>query len=142
MYVCILPQFTSQESRYPCRLDDTGFLSLNLLASTVKCSQYTCGRLFQINAAPAEGINTLENAYAGELPLFARGTPGSDLATEGRSNAHLYDKETAKKIMGGDTKPDNVYTVAVNITNIKKTDTVMEILRQYGADIKIKEINH
>ncbi|NLM52293.1 MAG: hypothetical protein GX197_05680 [Firmicutes bacterium] len=97
---------------------------------------------FQTGDTPTEGINTLENAYAGELPLFARGTPGSDLAIEGRSHAHLYDKETAKKIMGGDTKPDNIYTVAVNITNIKNPDAVMEILRQYGADVKIKEINH
>jgi hypothetical protein len=45
------------------------------------------------------------------------------------------------KIMGDDTKPDNAYTLAVNITNIKNPGKVIEILRMHGADIKIKETN-
>ena len=71
---------------------------------------------FQINAAPAEGINTLKMPMPVNYHFCA---VSDDLATEGRSNAHLYDKR--QKNHGGDTKPDNVYTVAVNITNIKKT---------------------
>ncbi|HHU30466.1 MAG: hypothetical protein QM368_01505 [Bacillota bacterium] len=96
---------------------------------------------FRTGKEPFEGMNPLKNAYAGELPHFARGTPGSDIAIEGRSNTRLYDKETAIKIMGDDTKPDNAYTLAVNITNIKNPGKVIEILRMHGADIKIKETN-
>lgn len=103
-------------------------------------------RFFQTGDTPFEGINTMENAYAGELPLSARGTPGSDIAVEGRAATPLYDKEALKKIMGDDTKLENAYIVAVNITNLENPDDVedvMEIFRQYGADVnivKIKEI--
>ncbi|MBS3900448.1 MAG: hypothetical protein KGZ54_00300 [Dethiobacter sp.] len=42
--------------------------------------------IYQIGNTPVEGIDTMKNSYAGELPLFGRGVKGSDVAIEGRTN--------------------------------------------------------
>jgi hypothetical protein len=95
----------------------------------------------QIGDTPTEGMDHMSNAYAGELPLQARGVLGSDVAIEGRSAANLYNKEDARKIMGGDTKPPNAYAVAVNITDSPKGLFAQEILAKNGADTEFHEVD-
>ncbi|NLZ38737.1 MAG: hypothetical protein GX893_03930 [Firmicutes bacterium] len=94
--------------------------------------------LQQIGNTPIEGIDTMSNAYAGELPLFARGIKGSDIAIEGRTDALLYNRESAEKIMGEGNKVVNAYLITVEATTQEETRLVEKILRQYGAAIHIK----
>ena len=95
----------------------------------------------QIGKTPTQGVDMMSNAYAGELPLHARGVLGSDVAIEGSSAADFYNKEDAKKIMGGDTKPPNAYAVAVNITDSDNPKLAEEMLIKYGADTEFREID-
>jgi hypothetical protein len=88
----------------------------------------------QIDKTPTEGMDSMSNAYAGELPLQARGILGSDIAIEGRTAADIYDKEAAKRMMGGDTKPPNAYAVVVNVTDSENPHFAEEILAKNGAD--------
>ncbi|NLN07085.1 MAG: hypothetical protein GX167_05630 [Firmicutes bacterium] len=120
--------FRSKDTAKQCikKLGEAGFLDV---------------AFYQMGETPAQGIDTLSNAYAGELPHYARGILGSDLAVEGRTNTRLYNKKDAEKIMGGETKPDNVYTVVVNITGCENKETAEEILRRYGADVEVKELD-
>ncbi|HHX74940.1 MAG TPA: hypothetical protein GX699_08575 [Firmicutes bacterium] len=120
--------FRSKDTAKQCiqKLGEAGFLDV---------------AFYQSGETPAQGIDTLSNAYAGELPHYARGTLGSDLAVEGRTNARLYNTEDARKIMGGDTKPDNVYTVVVNITDSKNKEEAAEILHRHGAEVEAKELD-
>ena len=90
----------------------------------------------QIDKTPTEGMDSMSNAYAAELPLQARGILGSDIAIEGRSAANIYDKDAAERIMGGDTKPPNAYAVVVNVTDSEKPHFAEEILAKNGADIE------
>ncbi len=94
--------------------------------------------LQQIGNTTIEGIDTMSNAYAGELPLFARGIKGSDIAIEGRTDALLYNRESAEKIMGEGNKVVNAYLITVEATTQEETRLVEKILRQYGAAIHIK----
>ncbi|NLZ92497.1 MAG: hypothetical protein GX922_00545 [Firmicutes bacterium] len=94
----------------------------------------------QIADTPIEGIDTMSNAYAGELPLFARGIKGSDIAIEGTTDTLLYNHETADQIMGEGAKVENAYLVAVDITNQEETKVVEKILQQHGAETRIKTI--
>lgn len=93
----------------------------------------------QIGKTPVSGVDTMSNAYAGELPLYARGVLGSDVAIEGTGD--FYSKEDARKIMGGDTKPPNAYAVAVNITDSRLPSLAEEILAQTGADTETHEVD-
>ncbi|NLM46880.1 MAG: hypothetical protein GX200_08780 [Firmicutes bacterium] len=121
-------RFRSKDTAKQCikKLGEAGFLDVTF---------------YQTGEAPEQGVDTLSNAYAGELPLYARGVLGSDLAVEGRTNARLYNKEDADKIMGGVTKPENVYTVVVNITDSKNKEKAEKILRRHGADVEVKELD-
>lgn len=90
----------------------------------------------QIGKTPVEGIDTMKNAYAGELPAFARGVKGSDIAIEGRTNEKnlLYSEEDARKIMGGEIDEPSAYAVAINVTDHQEPEFAVKMLQRYGAD--------
>ncbi|MCR3921483.1 MAG: hypothetical protein NUK65_03070 [Firmicutes bacterium] len=94
----------------------------------------------QISATPSQGMDNLSNAYAGELPLFARGVLGSDIAIEGRSTDHLYNEEDAIKLMGKGSKVPSAYAVAVHIIDQQNRQHAQTILERHGADVELKEI--
>ncbi|MDW7650251.1 MAG: hypothetical protein SCK29_05665 [Bacillota bacterium] len=95
----------------------------------------------QIGETPVEGVDPMNNPYSGELPLYARGVMGSDIAIEGRSASDLYDHEAAEKMMGEDTKIPNAYAVAVNVTDSKKPHFAVDILKKHGADTETHEVD-
>ncbi len=94
--------------------------------------------IYQIGKTSVEGIDTMKNAYAGELPMFGRGVKGSDVAIEGRTNEKnlLYSEEDARKIMGGEIDEPSAYAVAVDITDHHDPEFVKKVLQHYGGDIK------
>ena len=124
----VIGEFRSKDTAYQCiqKLGELEFMDVSF---------------YQIGKTPVEGMDQLSNAYAGELPHYARGTLGSDIAIEGRTNATFYNKEDARKIMGGDTKPDNAYAIAVNILDRQNPDLAKKILKQHGADVEMKELD-
>lgn len=94
----------------------------------------------QIANTPVEGIDMMSNAYAGELPVFARGIKGSDIAITGTTDTFLYNQEEAEELMGSETKVDNAYLLAVDVTNNEEAQVAENILQQHGADTKVKTI--
>lgn len=101
---------------------------------------FTDVALQQIGPAPGNSLDIMSNAYAGELPLFARGIPGSDVAVEGRSNARLYSEDDARKMMGDGTKVDNAYVVFVPITKDADPQQAQRLLKLHGAETEVKQI--
>lgn len=95
--------------------------------------------LYQLSEAPVEGVNPMKNPYSGELPLFARGIPGSDIAVEGHSGEGLYNREDAVKIVGHDG-PDPAFAVVVDVTGHKNGHLAKDILNKNGADTSRHEI--
>lgn len=95
----------------------------------------------QIGDTPAEGVDQMNNPYSGELPLYARGVMGSDIAVEGRSSADLYSADDAEKIMGGPIREPNAYAVAVNVTDSKNPHFAVDILKKHGADTETHEVD-
>lgn len=94
----------------------------------------------QIGEAHVEGVDPMNNPYSGELPFYARGVMGSDIAVEGRSSSDLYSQEDAEKIMGGQTRLDNAYAVVVNVTDSKQPHFAVDILKKHGADTETHEV--
>jgi hypothetical protein len=94
----------------------------------------------QIGDTPTQGMDQMNNAYAGEIPIHVRGILGSDVAIEGRSAADFYDKEAARRMMGEDAKPPNAYALAVNVTDSPKPELAEEILAKFGADTEKHEV--
>jgi hypothetical protein len=94
---------------------------------------------YQIGNTPTEGVDPMNNAYSGELPLYARGVMGSDIAVEGRSGANIYSADDAEKIMGGETREPNAYAVVVNVTDSEKPHFARDILKKHGADATAHE---
>ncbi|MBS4023495.1 MAG: hypothetical protein KGZ79_13925 [Dethiobacter sp.] len=95
---------------------------------------------YQIGKEPVQGVDPMNNPYSGELPAYARGVMGSDIAVEGRSSANLYSAEDAKRIMGGQTGEPPAYAVAVNVTDSEKPHFAEDILNKHGADSETHEI--
>lgn len=94
----------------------------------------------QIGPPPGESLDIMSNAYAGELPLFARGIPGSDVAVEGRTKTLLYNEEDAKKIMGEGSKVKNAYAIFVHVTEDTDPTQAEKLLKLHGADTHIKQV--
>ena len=95
--------------------------------------------LRQIGPAPGNSLDSMTNAYAGELPLFARGVPGSDVAVEGKTEA-LYSEEDAKEIMGGDVRAANAYAVVVRVRDESDRQLTKKILTMYGAETQYNKL--
>ncbi|MCW3491552.1 hypothetical protein [Dethiobacter alkaliphilus] len=93
----------------------------------------------QLTDDPVEGVDPMNNAYSAELPLYARGVMGSDVAVEGRSSSNLYNEEDAKKMMGEGTHLPAAYAVAVNVTESDKPHFAVDILNKHGANAQTYE---
>ena len=93
----------------------------------------------QIGKEPTEGVDPMNNPYAGELPAYARGVMGSDIAVEGRSSANIYSADDAEKIMGGKTAEPPAFAVVVDVTHSEKQHFAEDILKKHGADTKTHE---
>ena len=93
----------------------------------------------QIGKEPVEGVDPMNNPYSGELPAYARGVMGSDIAVEGRSSANIYSAEDAEKVMGGKTAESPAFAVVVNVTDSKKPHFAEDILKKHGADAQTHE---
>ncbi len=87
----------------------------------------------QLTEEPVQGVDPMNNPYSGELPAFARGVMGSDIAVEGRSDENLYNKDDVLMIMGGKTGEPPAFAVAVNVTHSEKPHFAEDILKKHGA---------
>lgn len=119
------------------RSKDTAALAMEELSG----QGYCIVNMYQLKDAPVEGVNPMKNPYAGELPLFARGVPGSDVAVEGRSSANLYSREDAEKIMGHDRGPDPAYALVIDVTDHRDKRYAEDILKKHGAVTSSQEID-
>ncbi len=93
-----------------------------------------------------ERMNSLKNAYAGDLPGIARGVLGSDISLQGKSYDGLYDVETAHK---ADQEKDNelekgngegqIWRVTCVATQEERFDRFEQIVTEYAGFVHNEE---
>ena len=93
-----------------------------------------------------ERLNSLKNAYAGNLPGLARGVLGSDIAMQGKSYDGLYDVETAHKAardkekeLTGVQDGGQIWRVTCVATQEERFDRFEQIIVEYGGFVHNEE---
>ncbi len=90
-------------------------------------------------------VNQMTNAYSGDMPYFARGTLGSDIALQGKSYDGLYDEEVAreverdKKELGELVTKENIWRVTCVATQEERFKRFEQLIEETNGVVNNSE---